>query len=102
MKQICNPYLPLCEYIPDGEPHVFGGRLYLYGSHDRENGDEFCELDYVCYSADACDLTEWRYEGVIYRKDQDPDNPDGSLCFMRRMLYGTGWKVLSLLLPEIL
>ena len=80
MKQICNPYLPLCEYIPDGEPHVFGGRLYLYGSHDRENGDEFCELDYVCYSADACDLTEWRYEGVIYRKDQDPDNPDGSLC----------------------
>ena len=85
MKQICNPYLPLCEYIPDGEPHVFGGRLYLYGSHDRENGDEFCELDYVCYSADACDLTEWRYEGVIYRKDQDPDNPDGSLCLMRRM-----------------
>ena len=29
MKQICNPYLPLCEYIPDGEPHVFGGRLYM-------------------------------------------------------------------------
>lgn len=80
MKQICNPYLPLCEYIPDGEPHVFGGRLYIFGSHDRENGDEFCELDYVCYSAAACDLTEWRYEGVIYRKDQDPDNPDGSLC----------------------
>ena len=36
MKQICNPYLPLCEYIPDGEPHVFGGRLYIFGSHDRE------------------------------------------------------------------
>lgn len=35
MKQIYNPYLPLWEYISDGEPHVFDGRVYLYGSHDR-------------------------------------------------------------------
>ena len=35
-KQVFNPYLPLYEYIPDGEPHVFDGRLYIYGSHDRE------------------------------------------------------------------
>ena len=38
MKQIFNPYLPLNEYIPDGEPHVFGDRVYVYGSHDKENG----------------------------------------------------------------
>ena len=30
-----NPYLPLWEYIPDGEPRVFGNRVYVYGSHDR-------------------------------------------------------------------
>ena len=24
-RQAVNPYLPLYEYIPDGEPHVFGG-----------------------------------------------------------------------------
>ena len=23
-NQIYNPFLPLYEYIPDGEPHVFG------------------------------------------------------------------------------
>ena len=50
MKTQCyNPYLPLWEYIPDGEPHVFGDRVYIYGSHDREGGETFCELDYVVY-----------------------------------------------------
>ena len=74
MKQICNPYLLSCEYIPDGEPHVFEGRLYLYGSHDRFDSSGFCLNDYVCWSAPADDLKEWRYEGVIFRKDQDPVN----------------------------
>lgn len=79
-KQIYNPYLPLNEYIPDGEPHVFGNRLYIFGSHDKENGSRFCELDYVCYSAPADDLTDWRCEGTIYKKTQDPANQDGTLC----------------------
>ena len=48
MKQVYNPYLPLNEYIPDGEPHVFGDRIYVFGSHDREGGTTFCELDYAC------------------------------------------------------
>lgn len=73
-KQVYNPYLPSYEYIPDGEPHVFGERIYLYGSHDRFSGADFCLNDYVCYSADVKDLTDWRYEGVIYRKVQDPRN----------------------------
>ena len=38
VKQIFNPYLPSWEYIPDGEPHVFGNRVYVYGSHDLANG----------------------------------------------------------------
>ena len=29
MEQIYNPYLPLTEYIPDGEPHVFGDKNRL-------------------------------------------------------------------------
>lgn len=73
---IVNPFLPLTEYIPDGEPHVFGDRVYLYGSHDRFGGDHYCMNDYVCYSAHIRDLTRWRYEGVIYRRDQDPRNGD--------------------------
>lgn len=31
--QVYNPFLPLDEYIPDGEPHVLGDRVYLFGSH---------------------------------------------------------------------
>ncbi|MBQ9120933.1 MAG: family 43 glycosylhydrolase [Clostridia bacterium] len=75
MNPIFNPYLPLSEYIPDGEPHVFGDRVYVYGSHDKEGGDFFCMLDYVTYSASVYDLTDWRYEGVIYRASQDPHYP---------------------------
>ncbi len=76
--QIWNPYLPEYEYIPDGEPHVFGDRVYVYGSHDRFDGKKFCMNDYVCYSADVEDLTNWRYEGVIYKRTQDPRMADGT------------------------
>lgn len=72
-KQAFNPFLPLNEYIPDGEPHVFGDRVYHYGSHDREGGWTFCMDDYVVYSAPVDDLAEWRCEGVSYRAEQDPD-----------------------------
>ena len=80
MAQAVNPYLPSWEYIPDGEPHVFGDRVYVYGSHDRFGGPLFCMNDYVCWSAPVEDLTSWRYEGVIYKKDQDPMNKGGRRC----------------------
>lgn len=67
-----NPILPNYEYVPDGEPHVFGDRVYLYGSHDRFGGYAFCLNDYVCWSAPVDDLSAWRYEGVIYKRKQDP------------------------------
>ena len=72
--QAFNPYLPGHEYIPDGEPHVFDGRVYVYGSHDRFAAPMFCMNDYVCWSAPVDDLGNWKYEGVIYRKNQDPKN----------------------------
>lgn len=75
--QAFNPYLPSWEYIPDGEPHVFGDRVYVYGSHDRFRGHVYCLNDYVCWSAPVCDLGNWRYEGVIFRKTNDPLNRDG-------------------------
>lgn len=79
-KQAFNPYLPSWEYIPDGEPYVFGDRVYVYGSHDFSNGHVFCLGDYVCWSAPADDLGNWRYEGVIYPKTSDPFNRDGKMC----------------------
>ena len=70
-QQIFNPYLPPYEYIPDGEPRVFGDRLYIFGSHDKFGGKWYCENDYVTWSAPLSDLSDWRYEGVIYTKEQD-------------------------------
>ena len=77
LLQPTNPYLPSWEYVPDGEPYVFDGRVYVYGSHDKSGGDVYCMLDYVCWSAAVHDLGNWRYEGIIFRKDQDPENGDG-------------------------
>lgn len=79
-KQAYNPYLPSWEYIPDGEPYVFGDRVYVYGSHDFYNGYVFCMGDYVCWSAPVDDLGDWRYEGVIYPRNEDPLNRDGKMC----------------------
>lgn len=75
-RQVYNPFLPLNEYIPDGEPHVWGDRVYHYGSHDKEGGYTFCMQDYVVYSAPVKDLTSWRCEGITYRASQDPAYPE--------------------------
>ena len=67
-----NPYLPLWEYIPDGEPYVFEDpdnpgeyRAYIYGSHDTLK-TQYCGKDLVVWSAPVDDLTQWRYDGVIF------------------------------------
>ena len=41
-KPAFNPYLPSWEYVPDAEPHIVNGRVYVYGSHDVFNGIHFC------------------------------------------------------------
>lgn len=79
-KQAFNPYLPSWEYIPDGEPYVFGDRVYVYGSHDFYNGAVFCMGDYMGWSAPVDDLGNWRCEGAIYPRNEDPLNKDGHMC----------------------
>ncbi|MBD5460607.1 MAG: family 43 glycosylhydrolase [Lachnospiraceae bacterium] len=71
-KQGFNPILPLSEYIPDGEPHVFGDRVYLFGSHDQAGGNTYCMLDYEFWSAPVNDLSNWSCRGVSYSAVQDP------------------------------
>ncbi|MBN2616844.1 MAG: family 43 glycosylhydrolase [Spirochaetales bacterium] len=80
LEQGLNPYLPSWEYIPDGEPYVFEGRIYVYGSHDRFNGHGYCLNDYICWSAPVDKPQNWRCEGIIYKKTDDPLNPEGSMC----------------------
>ncbi len=77
MKQAYNPYLPSWEYVPDAEPHVFNGRLYVYGSHDRFGGTTYCMEPYVCWSAPLEDLSDWTCHGVIYTGAGDALNETG-------------------------
>lgn len=77
-----NPYLPGWEYIPDGEPHVFDGRVYVYGSHDAPGGNSYCLGDYVCWSTPVDDLGAWHYEGVIFRKEDAPQSSQNILSSM--------------------
>lgn len=75
-KQVRNPFLPIDVCIPDGEPHVFGERLYLFGSHEIPGGNRFCCLDYEFFSAPVSDLSDWSSKGINYSAKQDPDFGD--------------------------
>ena len=57
---------------------------YVYGSHDRFGGNNFCMNDYVTWSAPVDDLSDWRYEGVIWRK-KTTQQPMARECFMLQM-----------------
>ncbi|MDO5481442.1 MAG: hypothetical protein Q4F47_00120 [Bacteroidaceae bacterium] len=67
-----NPYLPLWEHLPDGEPRVFEDpdnpgkyRAYIIGSHDVTN-TAYCGPDIRMWSAPVEDLGQWRDEGPIF------------------------------------
>ncbi len=73
MLRAQNPYLPLWEHLPDGEPRVFEdpdnpGRLraYIIGSHDTHY-DRYCGNDVRMWSAPVEDLSQWRDEGSIFK-----------------------------------
>lgn len=72
---MANPYLPNLEYIPDGEPRVFGDRVYVYGSHDRAGADSFCDYKLKVWSAPVNDLNNWVCHGDIFHTRPDRDHP---------------------------
>lgn len=69
-----NPYLPFWEYIPDGEPRVFGDRVYVYGSHDRAGSNKFCDFVLKCWSAPLDNLNDWVCHGDIFHTKDDRDH----------------------------
>ena len=72
-----NPYLPLWEHVPDGEPRVFEDpdnpghlRAYIIGSHDVRFGS-YCGPDIRMWSAPVEDLSSWTDEGPIFTYNVD-------------------------------
>jgi len=68
-----NPYLPLWEHVPDGEPRVFEDpdnpgkmRAYIIGSHDVQYTG-YCGPDIRMWSAPVEDLSQWRDEGSLFK-----------------------------------
>lgn len=86
--QVFNPFLPAEVCIPDGEPHVFGDRVYLFGSHDKPGGGTFCMLPYEIWSTPVDDLSEWSSKGVNYRAEQDPHANGRKYCFASDCVRG--------------
>ena len=72
---MANPYLPNWEYIPDGEPRVFGDRIYVYGSHDSKDSIDFCDYKLKVWSAPVSDPTKWVCHGDIFRSRDGHDSP---------------------------
>ena len=77
LTTVGNPYLPLWEHIPDGEPYVFEDpdnpgkqRVYIYGSHDNLK-TMYCGRDQVVWSAPVDNLSQWRYDGIILVVDKN-------------------------------
>lgn len=76
-KAAGNPYLPLWEHLPDGEPRVFEDpdhpgkyRAYIIGSHDLRY-TSYCGPDIRMWSAPVEDLSSWRDEGAIFTYQVD-------------------------------
>ena len=80
-----NPYLPLWEHLPDGEPRVFEDpdqpgkyRAYIIGSHDVTY-TAYCGPDIRMWSAPVEDLSQWRDEGPIFTWFLRVRRPTGSI-----------------------
>ena len=72
--KMANPYLPSWEYIPDGEPRVFGDRIYVYGSHDRVDSAEFCDYKLKVWSAPVSEPGKWICHGDAFHTRADRDH----------------------------
>lgn len=83
---MANPFLPLWEYIPDGEPRVFGDRVYIYGSHDKAGSDSFCDYKLKVWSASINDLNNWTCHGDIFHTMDDDDHKSDT-SWTKKELY---------------
>lgn len=86
-----NPYLPNWEYIPDGEPRVFGDRVYVYGSHDSAASDKFCDYKLKVWSAPVSDPGNWVCHGDSFHTRADIDHESD-----------TDWTSNALFAPDVI
>ena len=88
-----NPLLSSQYYIPDVEARVDqDGTIYLYGSKDIVNDDDYCSNEYqVFYSKD---MVHWEAGAISFSTEQ-MQNRYPAVC---ARLYQKRWKILSFVL----
>ena len=93
LTTVGNPFMPLWEHIPDGEPYVFEDpdqpgklRVYIYGSHD-DLVTEYCGRNQVVWSASVDSLNRWRYDGTILVVDKNRDGESFDSAGTADVLY---------------
>ena len=89
-----NPLLSSQYYIPDVEARVDqDGTIYLYGSKDIVNDDDYCSNEYqVFYSKD---MVHWEAGAISFSTEQMQEKTDIRLS---ARLYQKRWKILSFVL----
>ncbi len=75
-----NPVLPADIHIPDGEAHIFGNRLYVYGSFDKSK-KEYCSEEY--YVVSTADMLTWK----IGKKSFDGKNVEWANKKFKKQYY---------------
>lgn len=69
LTHAANPIISTA-YSADPSAHVFGGRIYVYPSHDRNDAQQYDMTDYHVYSTD--DMANWQDHGVVLSLAQVP------------------------------
>ena len=84
-----NPILPVSEHVPDTEAHVMpDGRVYFYGSYDRDEGI-WCSDIYKVFSSH--NMEDVRDHGISFRLSQLKSNTAAFIyapdCVFRKGKY---------------
>lgn len=89
-----NPLLSSQYYIPDVEARVDqDGTIYLYGSKDIVNDDDYCSNEYqVFYSKD---MVHWEAGAISFSTEQMQEKTDIRLY---APTVSKRWKILSFVL----
>ncbi|MBP3917904.1 MAG: family 43 glycosylhydrolase [Clostridia bacterium] len=94
-----NPLLDSHIFIPDVEAHVWeDGRIYLYGSYDKQGQKTYCSDLYHVYSSD--DLIHWTDHGVVFSLADSNWAKDCGMLYAPDCAYRDGWYYLYYCVPD--
>ena len=94
-----NPLLESHIFIPDVEAHAWGdGRMYLYGSFDRQGVQTYCSDVHHVYSSE--DLIHWTDHGVVFSLADSTWAKDCGALYAPDCAYRDGWYYLYYCVPD--